>query len=261
MSWWERRIASLDFETTAADPEEARIVTAALLLVGGGTPPHAATWLADPGVEIPEGAAEVHGVTTERARAEGSPAGEVVEEVMAYLRAAVCGAPPLGRGMPLVIYNARYDLTVLAREAERYGVEPLGPVLVVDPLVIDRHLDRYRRGSRALGPTCEHYGVMLSAAHDAEADALAAARLAWCLGARGEIVRRVFNAETGREKAALVAEWEAVRGDLPRLHNVQVRWAAEQARGLAAHFRKEGRTEDADGVREDWPVVLEAPRA
>ena len=42
-------------------------------------------WLADPGVEIPLQASAVHGITTERARAEGRPAAEVVAEIVAAL--------------------------------------------------------------------------------------------------------------------------------------------------------------------------------
>ena len=38
-------------------------------------------WLADPGIEIPEQATAVHGISTERARAEGRPAPLVVAEI------------------------------------------------------------------------------------------------------------------------------------------------------------------------------------
>jgi DNA polymerase III epsilon subunit-like protein len=71
VTWWQGRMAAFDLETTAAIPEEARIVTAALALVRRREPTETTTWLADPGIEIPEEAAEVHGITTERAQAEG----------------------------------------------------------------------------------------------------------------------------------------------------------------------------------------------
>lgn len=252
MTWWEGRMVAFDLETTAADPEEARIVTAAVALCGGGQPTETKTWLADPGVEIPEEAAAVHGITTEHARAEGRPAEEVVREVVTHLAVELARS-----GGPLVIFNARYDLTVADRECRRYGVPLLQDrhfnLLVVDPLVIDKWLDRYRKGSRKLEAICGHYGATLDDAHDASFDALAAARLAWCVGAKGQVVRQVWNAEMGREKAALVSEWERVRGDLFHLHAAQRRWAHEQAVGLAEHFRSKG--EDASGVRTEWPLI------
>lgn len=246
--WWDGPLVGFDLETTSANPEEARIVTAAVAVCSRDGI-DARTWLADPGVPIPEEAAKVHGITTERAQAEGRPAAEVVREVAELL--AACATAPL------VIFNARYDLTVLDREARRHGIGPL-PLLfghVIDPYVIDKWLDRFRKGSRKLDALCEHYRAALDGAHDAASDAIAAARLAWCIGARGQVVRNVWNADMGRERAALRREWESVRGDLVNLHDAQRRWAAEQAMGLAQHFRKQGKTEEADDVRIDWPLI------
>ena len=88
-------------------------------------------------------------------------------------------ADAAGRGLPIVAYNAAYDLTLLEREAARYGIAPLpGPGPVIDPLVIDKAVDRYRRGKRTLTAAAEHYGVALPNAHDAGADAVAAGRVA-----------------------------------------------------------------------------------
>lgn len=264
-AWFDWPMVALDLETTAADPEEARIVTAAVVVVGDGDR-RSRTWLADPGVEIPEEATAVHGVTTERARAEGRPAAEVVREV--------CEAVAENVTAPLVIFNARFDLTILDREARRYGIGPLplvhGPV--IDPSVIDRFLDRFRRSysagvtkeqaaekgipsSRTLAGMCAHYGIVLDGAHSADADALAAVRLAYRLGVSGEVVRRVRGREDAIEKARLEREWAAVRLSLPRLHAWQARVAGEEAVRLAAYFRREGRTEDADSVRVEWPIV------
>lgn len=247
-----------DLETTSPEPEEARIVTAALARCGGGRQTRTNRWLADPGVDIPEEAAEIHGVTTEKAQADGRPAAEVVAEVVDLLAAGAA------RGFAIVIFNARYDLTVLDREARRHGVAPLSErqidLRVIDPLVIDKWLDRYRKGSRKLDAICEHYGAMLDEAHAADFDAIAAARAGWVLGARGVVTRRVWNAQMGAEKAALVREWEHVRHDLDRLHAAQVRWAHEQAVGLAEYFREQREkgveeTGDPDGVRTEWPCI------
>jgi DNA polymerase-3 subunit epsilon len=204
----------------------------------------------NPGVPIPDEAAAIHGVTTEIAQAGGADP----EEGLALILAKLEARPP---GTPVVVFNARYDLTVLDREARRYGLTPLqdrGPLLVVDPLVIDKWLDRYRKGSRKLEAICAHYGAKLDDAHDAAFDAVAAARLAWALAERGRVIRRVRNGGEALELAALEEAWSNVRHDLGKLHIAQIGWAREQAEGLREHFRKAGNP-DADRVEVDWPLI------
>lgn len=250
--WWKGRLVGFDIESTSAEVETARIVTAAIVVAGGGLATETLTLLANPGVDIEPGATEVHGITNERARAEGQAAAEVVAAILSTL------APYLEAGAPLCAFSARFDLTILDREARRHGLVPLqdrAPLRVVDGLVIDKHLDRFRRGSRKLDAICEHHGVILDDAHEASADALAAARLAWCLGARGEVVRRVRGRRDAIELAALRREWEAVRDDLERLHGAQREWAFEQATSLREYFAGRGQAEDAASVRTDWPIV------
>lgn len=164
------RMFAFDLETTGTDPHECRIVTSALVRIDGG-PPQTEELLADPGVEIPEGAARVHGITTEYAREHGRPHDEVLADTIAAIRRA------WSDGLTLVAYNAAYDLTVLRSRQPDFTVDGL----VFDPLVIDRARDTHRRGKRTLGNVCEHYRVRLDNAHEATADALAAARLAWVM--------------------------------------------------------------------------------
>jgi DNA polymerase III subunit epsilon len=239
MSWHDGRLAAFDIETTGVDPCEDRIVTAAVCLAGGGRPVESYSWLVDPGCEIPEGATAVHGISTLQAREDGRDAAEAVGEVTAIL------ADQLRLGVPVIAFNARFDLTCLDREARRHGIAPLvervggpGELLVVDPFVLDKQFDRYRRGKRTLGAVCDHYRVRLDAAHAAGADALAAARVAWRLG----------------QTIAELRETE-----LRLLHGRQVAWAAEQARSLQDHFREQGRDEVVEPA---WPIVpLPAPLA
>jgi DNA polymerase-3 subunit epsilon len=232
MSWHRGRLAAFDIETTGVDPECDRIVTAAVSLVGDDRPSEHLAWLVDPGIEIPAGATAVHGMTTAQARAEGRISSEAVEEIAAAL------ATQLLAGVPIIAFNARFDLTILDREAQRHGVRQLvdrvgGPerMLVIDPYVLDKHFDRFRRGKRTLGAVCEHYRVRLDQAHAANADALAAARVAFRLATR-------------------VAELSEM--DLRDLHREQVAWAAEQAASLEDYFRQQGREERVERV---WPVV------
>lgn len=171
------RLGVFDLETTGVDVDTARIVSACVAVLGStGDVIARWDWLADPGIEIPEGASAVHGITTERARAEGRPAALVVAEIASTLRVL------FGTGIPVVVYNAPYDLSLLDRECRRHDLEPIqAPSPVVDPLVIDKAVDRYRKGKRTLEVTAERYGVTLEGAHDAGADAIAAGRVAQAL--------------------------------------------------------------------------------
>ncbi|MFF2730988.1 3'-5' exonuclease [Streptomyces sp. NPDC058008] len=233
MSWISGPLMAFDLETTGTDVETDRIVTAAVVrLEADGSLSGERTWLLDPGVAIPEQASAIHGISTERARAHGMEAAAAVEEIA---RAVADG---LRSGTPLVVMNARYDLSLLDRECRRHGVESLSerlggvPSPVIDPLVIDKHVDRYRRGKRALYALCAHYGVPLDDAHDAKADAVAAARVVRCLGERHRPV-----------------------GGMPLddLHGLQVRAAAEQSLSLQAYLR---RTADPSAVVEPaWPLI------
>ena len=81
------RMLSFDLETTSTDPRSARIVTSALVTIDGRHVDRK-EMLADPGVEIPEAAAQVHGITTEKARAEGRPHDEVLEETVSAIKQA-----------------------------------------------------------------------------------------------------------------------------------------------------------------------------
>lgn len=228
--WHEGPFCGVDFETTSADPETARIVTAAVI-VRGSTADVTAAWLSDcGGEEIPAEATAVHGITTETARDLGLDGARVTAEICDQLTRHMCG------WIPLVIYNAPYDLTVLDRETRRYGMEPFADILarheglVVDPLVLDKHADRYRRGRRTLTAACEHYKVALDGAHDATADALAAMRVAWRIG----------------------CAYPALAALTPRdLHELQVDARAEQAAGFQEYLTRKGTPEVIDG---SWPI-------
>jgi DNA polymerase III subunit epsilon len=175
--WTIGPFAGLDLETTGIDPATARIVELALVVDDGdGGIEDLYAGLVDPGaeVEIPPGASAVHGITRERLVAEGAPpAAEVLPDVHAHLHRIAAA------GWPLVIYNATYDWPLLAAELAR--LEPalaLPDCVLLDPLVLDRHVDRYRRGKRTLETACQVYGVVLDDAHSARADAVASCAVA-----------------------------------------------------------------------------------
>ncbi|MHA6764529.1 3'-5' exonuclease [Streptacidiphilus sp. PAMC 29251] len=230
--WYEGPLASFDTETTGVDVEHDRIVTAALVVQdAAGGPVRRREWVADPGLPIPAGATEIHGLTDDWARRNGRPPRVVVEEIARAL------AETARAGLPLVIMNAPYDLTLLDRELRRHRGSSLAqyaasaPLLVVDPRVLDRHLDRYRKGRRTLTDLCAHYGVELGAAHDAAADATAAMGLVRAIGAR-------FETRLGAIGPA-------------ELHLRQAVWHAAQARGLQQWFTRSGSPERVDT---SWPL-------
>ena len=242
--WYRGPLAAFDLETTGTDPETDRIVTAAI--VGINASENAGPdrelvrwqavnrygWIAGPGVEIPAAAAAVHGVTTDRARAEGRPAAKVIREIAMVLTEYIQA------GTPIVVMNAPYDFTMLDRELERHGLPPLvwgrRRMHVIDPRVLDKEVDRWRKGKRTLTDLCAHYGVTLDGAHEAAADALAAARVAVAIGEQ--------HSRVGSPTVDV-------------LHLAQERWARQQAEGLADYFRRVGRLDDAASVRTDWPLI------
>jgi len=229
MTYWDTRIAVFDLETTGVDVDTARIVSACIAVLEPDGSLHAQfTWLADPEIEIPDAATAVHGITTERARADGRCANEVVTEVVDVLRAL------LDAGIPVVAYNAAFDFSLLKHEALRHGIRPIdNPCPVIDPLVVDKAYDRWRRGKRTLEQVAAHYAVRLDGAHDASADAVAAGRVAQALA--GRFATRM--PPTAQE-----------------LHTRQIAWARAQAESLTEYFVQIGRLDPDDRLDGRWPV-------
>lgn len=281
VKWHEGRLVGFDTETTGIDPAEERIVTASIVHHTPGQRPRTLSWVIDPGIPIPDEAAAVHGWSADRLaeHLQGWEAATITDGVarrstrsQALFEIAGQVALPMSMEVPLVAFNAPYDLTILEAECARNDVEPVSTRLgaksyrgVVDPMVIEKQYDPYRKScykapgcrpedkhhecggcrggktkcggcgstDRTLTSLCAHYGVLLGNAHSADADALAAIRVA----------------------KRLAGEWpEVARWRLSTLHDKQVEWRAEQQRGLAQFFRRLGETEKADSCDGGWPL-------
>jgi DNA polymerase-3 subunit epsilon len=227
-------VLGFDLETTGVDVWTDRVVQAALVRIDAGKRPTTATWLVNPGIEIPEAASDVHGITTERAQAEGGDPGQMLFELVGQLALA------MGRGRPVVGMNLSYDLSLLEAECARHGVDGLVARLghpakvapVVDVLVLDKFADRYRRGGRKLEDLCRVYGVRHTGAHDAAGDALASCRL-W---------PRIMAKHASKFRSHTIHS----------LHQSQVGWKREQMDGLRAYFDKNGT--EHDGCCGEWPL-------
>lgn len=226
LPWHRGPLASYDCETTGTRIDVGRIVSAALIHPNGDV----TRWLSDVnGLDIPEAATAVHGITTEHARAHGRPAKEVVEEITD----ALAGDLSAGHAA-LVVMNAPFDLSLLDAECARYGVltlaDRIGDVQpVIDPLVLDRAADKYRKGRRNLESLAKHYGVDLTDAHTADADAQAALNVALKIAER-------------HEKLQVPARV---------LHGWQVQWHEAWAVNYESFLR---RSKPSATVDRGWPV-------
>ncbi|MFJ3904935.1 hypothetical protein [Streptomyces sp. NPDC090025] len=132
----------------------------------------------------------------------------------------------------LVVWFAPHVLGTLHAELRRHGLAPLserlpaGVAPICDPLVLDRHADRYRPGSRSLRAVAAWYGVPHEHPGDPADDAAAALALARTIAARHPALAKLSR---------------------PALHTEQILWYAEQT----------ARHPDAPG----WPFDPVEPRA
>ena len=226
---WAAHIAVFDTETTGLLHREARIVTACVAEIDaqGAIIGSATEWLADPQIEIPAAAASVHGVTTEIARRDGRQAKIVIQEILERLNDL------FSRGVPVVAHNAVYDFSILHFEALRHGLTPIdNPAPVIDTLVLDKQVDRYRKGKgmRTLIAAAGIHGVDLLDAHNATADAVAAGRLAQAIAKKYSSV---------------------LPNDVFELHRLIADWHDQQAINFAEFKRASDPTFEAEL---GWPV-------
>lgn len=268
--WHRQRMAALDFECSDKVPETARIVSCALILVGGGLPTDTRTWLINPGIAQEPGAIAVHKLTDEHLAEHGKPAAEAVAEI------AKSVAEEVTAGTPIVGHNlGSFDLNLLNHECMRHLGDTLEGICrqpltrVIDTMTLDKHAAPYRRrvsptqGPYQMRTTAETYGLPWDedAAHGAEYDALQSARAAYKMGA-------IAHTPAG-ERPDWVQSLRNRRGPYDRfddlanvtveeLHQRQVKWAAADAASYQAWLRdpvKSGEKHNPDAVIDGtWPL-------
>ena len=224
------RLVGFDIESTGIDPKRDRIVTFSII-VKEGDDSNTHEWLIDPGVEIPQGAAEVHGITTDVAKANGDEPSEALKAIWNAFKFYAGGGV-------LTAYNCPFDLTMLREELKRHGIigkdsteveDTVAAAGIIDPLVIDKATDPYRRGSRKLVDVADHHGFSLTNAHNSTADVEATIYLA-------DKFLTKFS-----DKATIY-----------QLMELQATSKAEQAASLSEYFKKQGREDwEVDG---SWPI-------
>lgn len=222
-AWLTGDAVAYDSESTGTDVFKDRIVTACAVIVGNAGAHFRGRWLLNPGVPIPAAATAIHGIDDAKAQADGADPVTALEAISNAL------TDSWGLRMPVIIMNAHFDLSLLQAELERYELPKMkvGPVL--DPLVIDRALDPYRKGKRTLSALAAHYGVKQDGAHSSDGDALTAARIVWRQAREPRIAQ--FSLEQ-------MQEW-------------QQRQHAEWAGQFELYLRQQGKHEV---VNRDWPT-------
>lgn len=225
--WHRRRLLSLDIGSTGNRPERDRITGAAVR----GSDGTARDWVldlgsnlqdpkssfslrcSDPGSEHrdPDVGSDLHhpDVGSKIQPSPPVPPAQALEEVATLL------ADHLASREILVVWYAPHVLSTLHAELLRHGLAPLadrlaeggGVAPICDPLVLDRHVDRYRTGGRSLPAVAEWYGVPHERPGDPASDAEAALLVAGAVAASYPAVARLSR---------------------PMLHAEQMIWYAEQ---------------------------------
>lgn len=202
MGTWGDRLGGLDLETTGVDVETARIVAASIAVLD------------------PDGAV----VTEWTWHTAGAPIAPVTAEIAQTLRTL------FALGIPVAVDNAPLALSILDRECRRQHLDALDdPQPVIDPLVLDREVDRERQGGRNVMGTARHYGVGV----DGVSPAVVVARLAQAI------------ARAHPDQVDVVPE---------ELHERQIGWYADQAARFQEHVRV-ARGDEGYLASGSWPIT------
>jgi DNA polymerase III subunit epsilon len=233
MNWHESLICGFDLETTGVDvftdvPVQIGIQ---LSIAPGGNivriPAMSYERLVNP--ERPITNSDIHGITNTRVEIDGISVSEAVEELAWFLRAMVAAR------IPIVMFNAQFDWTMVRSLMDRGGIEwDLDDARILDPLVIDRHKDKYVKGSgqRKQNKVAARLGVEISGTlHTAADDANLAVDIARAQGRKYP------------ELAETLQDQES--------------WARIQQSELQSYFTRSGR-KDPDGspivIATGWPL-------
>ena len=172
MTWNEGPLLGFDLETTGVNPGKDLPVQVAFVRFEPPNKSYRNVFVVNPGCEVPPGAEAIHGISTQRARREGCPLSEAAAIVHSVLERAQADR------VPVVAMNASFDITIATLFSRRFDLSPISWHALIDPLVIDRQVDRYRTGQRRLHALCCTYGVCHTTPHDAGSDADATVAIA-----------------------------------------------------------------------------------
>ncbi|MDA8276949.1 MAG: exonuclease domain-containing protein [Actinomycetota bacterium] len=157
-----------DLETTGVDVTSDLPVSYSILTYIGNNLANQLYSLVWPGVNIPAEASAIHGISSEDAARVGSDLHDSLYQiVLSLLRASRDGWYVVGM-------NVAFDLSMVNFAAKAILGESLVDygftAPVIDTLVLDRHLEPYRKGRRNLDALCVRYGVASGGFHNALED-------------------------------------------------------------------------------------------
>ncbi len=235
--WGGGELLAFDLETTGTDRFIDVPVSFAFVWMREGRVIDRLSALVDPGRPIPLEAVAVHGITGPECSREGMRLEDAAELITTVLvDASRCATPLVGMKLD-------FDLTiidVLCRANSGRGLADRGwdgPVL--DALVLDRHLDPAREGSRSLVALCAHYGVPIARPHSAPCDAEAALRVVLEMGRRFEALAVATPSKLHRDQVRYHRRWATAfderrrRRALPPLDESEWDWPVASSRGRA----------------------------
>ena len=225
------RFLVLDAETSGTDTQNDRILTFFMRAKDGDKVVFEQGWVIDPGCEVPEEAAEVHGMDTDWIREHGrKDVAEAIDEIRtaledyAYSGYVVCG------------YNHSFDLAILQSEIRRFSWDDLFKyegVRFLDPCIFSRVFDKYKKGGHQLITVAKRNGIQI------EEDRLHAADY------DVEVTEKLVPIMLNRAWKELEDERQGMTPDefITLLQAKQRMWKKEWAEGLTEYFTRTGKTE------------------
>lgn len=234
------KLVTWDTETTGVDTDNDRIITCFVRATDNKNVVFEKNWVIDPGCEVPEEAAEVHGMSTEWIRENGrKDVEEVIKDIFYTLELAA------GDGYIVTGYNNSFDLSILDSEVRRHmdGYKlKLENARYLDPVIFSRVFDKYVKGGHQLVTVAKRNGIKI------EEDRLHAADY------DVEVTEKLVPIMLNRAWKELEDERQGMSPDefITFLQDKQRLWKAEWAEGLTSYFAKQGKTEE-DGS----PIIVE----
>ncbi|MCH4208753.1 exonuclease domain-containing protein [Bifidobacterium sp.] len=197
-------LLGFDTETTGTYAGRDAIVSATLVLrdpKAGYAGDTVGEWIISPHRPMNPHASAVNGFTDEFLSEHGEEPQAAIARIVQLIETAQ------SKRIPLLAYNAPFDVRMLAGDLRRWKLGTLpDDLLVADPLVIDRAISK-RSGKRNLSYTAEYYGVEPHGDfHDATADTTVAVDLIAPISALYPQVGHLTLAELmGWQRKAFVA--------------------------------------------------------
>ncbi len=168
-----------DTETTGLNAQKDSIVSASLVLRYANKNTHDDVryeCIIKPFTQLNTAAAAVNGFTQDYLQEHGEDGSTALEEILKII------AKAQNNNIPLLAYNAPFDVSMLQENSKHYNLIGLGArlrpatktdLLIADPLVMDRVLSK-RPGRRNLSTVSNYYGVIPEGNfHNALADTVA----------------------------------------------------------------------------------------